>query len=88
MVLILTDGRNQDRKSIDRPALLAELKKLQDPNRPLPIVFIGIGPDVDVSELNEIVKPTGGQTFATADPAKIQEIFFTTLSRVIAGNSS
>jgi hypothetical protein len=84
LVLIMTDGHNQDRKSIDRPTLLAELKKLQDPNRPLPIVFIGIGPDVDVTELNEISKPTGGQTFTTMDPDKINEIFFAALSRVIS----
>jgi hypothetical protein len=87
MVLILTDGRNQDRKSIDRETLVADLAKLQDPNRPLPIVFIGIGPDVDKTELDAIVKPTGGQTFATADPNKINEIFFAALSRVITGKS-
>ncbi|MEV4310845.1 substrate-binding domain-containing protein [Actinocrispum sp. NPDC049592] len=87
LVLVLTDGRNQDKKSIDRPTLIAELAKLQDPNRPLPIVFIGIGPDVDTSELAAIAKPTGGQQFSTADPNKINEIFFQALSRVISGKS-
>jgi hypothetical protein len=85
LVLILTDGRNQDKKSIDRATLVAELTKLQDPNRPLPIVFIGIGPDVDTSELSAIAKPTGGQQFSTADPNKINDIFFAALSRVISG---
>jgi extracellular solute-binding protein/von Willebrand factor type A domain-containing protein len=87
LVLVLTDGRNQDKKSIDRATLVAELAKLQDPNRPLPIVFIGIGPDVDTAELNAIAKPTGGQVFATADPNKINDIFFAALSRVISGKS-
>jgi hypothetical protein len=86
-VLILTDGKNDDDgRGVNRDALLAELAKMQDPNRPLPIVFIGMGPDVDVNELNAISKATGGQTFSTADPNKINEIFFAALSRVISGS--
>ncbi|ALG06111.1 substrate-binding and VWA domain-containing protein [Kibdelosporangium phytohabitans] len=86
LVLILTDGKNDDDgRGINREALLAELGKMQDPNRPLPIVFIGIGPDVDVEELNAMSRATGGQTFSTADPTKINEIFFSALSRVISG---
>ncbi|TCO58221.1 substrate-binding and VWA domain-containing protein [Actinocrispum wychmicini] len=87
LVLILTDGQNADKKSITRDDLVGQLAKLQDPNRPLPIVFIGIGPEVDKDELGAIVKPTGGQVFATADPNKINEIFFQALSRVISGKS-
>ncbi|MFD1049722.1 VWA domain-containing protein, partial [Kibdelosporangium lantanae] len=87
LVLVLTDGQNQDKKSITRDDLTAQLAKLQDPNRPLPIVFIGIGPEVNKDELNAIAKPTGGQVFATADPNKINDIFFQALSRVIAGKS-
>nr|WP_042190565.1 substrate-binding and VWA domain-containing protein [Kibdelosporangium sp. MJ126-NF4]CEL19433.1 hypothetical protein [Kibdelosporangium sp. MJ126-NF4]CTQ94768.1 hypothetical protein [Kibdelosporangium sp. MJ126-NF4] len=88
LVLILTDGKNDDDgRGISRDALLTELGKMQDPNRPLPIVFIGIGPDVDVDELNAMSKATGGQTFSTADPTKINEIFFAALSRVISGKS-
>lgn len=87
LVLVLTDGQNQDKKSITRDDLTSQLAKLQDPNRPLPIVFIGIGPEVNRDELNAIVKPTGGQVFATADPNKINDIFFQALSRVIAGKS-
>ncbi|MET0135657.1 MAG: substrate-binding and VWA domain-containing protein [Kibdelosporangium sp.] len=86
LVLILTDGKNDDDgRGISRADLLAELGKMQDPNRPLPIVFIGIGPDVDAAELNAISKATGGQTFSTADPNKINDIFFAALSRVISG---
>ncbi len=86
LVLILTDGKNDDDgRGVTREALLAELGKMQDPNRPLPIVFIGFGPDVDVAELNAISKATGGQAFNTADPTKINEIFFAALSRFISG---
>jgi hypothetical protein len=87
LVLVLTDGKNDDDgRGVNREALLTELANMQDPNRPLPIVFIGMGPDVDVNELNAISKATGGQTFSTADPNKINEIFFAALSRVISGS--
>jgi Mg-chelatase subunit ChlD len=63
LVLVMTDGRNEDEESIGRSRLLAELAELQDPRRPLPIVFIGLGKDVDPDELETIAEVTGGQVF-------------------------
>lgn len=82
-VIVLTDGRNDDADSITREALLAELAKLQDPRRPIPIIGIGIGPDIDVAELRAIAGATGGQGFTTPDPARIGEIFYTALSTLL-----
>lgn len=82
-VIVLTDGRNDDADSITREALLAELATLQDPRRPIPIIGIGIGPDIDVAELQAIAGATGGQGFTTPDPARIGEIFYTALSTLL-----
>lgn len=82
-VIVLTDGRNDDANSITRETLLAELAKLQDPRRPIPIIGIGIGPDVDVAELQAIAGATGGHGFTTPDPARIGEIFYTALSTLL-----
>ncbi len=82
-VIVMTDGRNDDDNSITREALLAELAKLQDPRRPVLIVGIGIGPDIDVGELQAIAGATGGQAFTTPDPTKIADIFYAALSRVL-----
>jgi hypothetical protein len=84
VVIVMTDGRNDDDNSISRDALLSELAKLQDPTRPIPIVGIGIGPDIDVGELQAIAGATGSQAFTTDDPTKIRDIFFAALSRVLA----
>lgn len=84
VVIVMTDGRNDDSNSISRDALLAELAKLQDPRRPILIVGIGIGPDIDVGELQAIAGATGGQAFTTPDPNKIGDIFYSALSRVLA----
>jgi hypothetical protein len=82
-VIVMTDGRNEDANSISRDQLLAELAKLQDPQRPIRIVGIGIGPDIDVGELQAIAGATGGQAFTTPDPTKIGDIFYAALSRVL-----
>ncbi|MGQ0840667.1 substrate-binding and VWA domain-containing protein [Actinokineospora sp.] len=83
LVVVLTDGKNEDRNGITRDQLLAELAKLQDPRRPLVIVGIGIGPDIDVAELDAIAKASGGQAFTTPDPTKIGDIFYAALSRLL-----
>lgn len=83
VVIVLTDGKNEDGNSISRESLLAELGKLQDPRRPILIVGIGIGPDVDQGELQAISGATGGQAFTTEDPTKIGNIFYAALSKVL-----
>lgn len=82
-VILLTDGRNDDANSISRDQLLAELQQLQDPQRPVRIVGIGIGPDIDVGELQAIAGATGGQAFTTADPTKIGDVFYGALSLLL-----
>lgn len=82
-VIILTDGRNDDANSISRDELLAELQKLQNPQRPVRIVGIGIGPDIDVGELQAIAGATGGQAFTTPDPTKIGDVFYAALSLLL-----
>ncbi|MFC7612790.1 substrate-binding and VWA domain-containing protein [Actinokineospora soli] len=82
LVIVLTDGKNEDADGISRQALLAELAKLQDPRRPLQIVGIGIGPDIDTAELRAVAEATGGQAFTTPDPTKIGDIFYAALSKL------
>jgi ABC-type molybdate transport system substrate-binding protein len=83
LVVVLTDGRNEDRESISEEQLLAELGKLQDPRKPLPVIGIGIGPDIDPTELQTITAATGGQAFTTPDPTKVSEVFYQALSKLV-----
>ncbi len=83
IVVIMTDGRNEDSRSITQDALLAELGTLQDKRRPLPIITVGMGPDVDTGELDRISSATGGRSFTTADPAGIGDIFVSALSTML-----
>lgn len=85
VVLLLTDGQNEDGDGISRQALLSQLRKLADPRKPVAIINIGIGPEVSRSELKSISDVTGGHTFVTRDPTKIGDVFLAALA-VLTGN--
>jgi Ca-activated chloride channel family protein len=80
-VLLFTDGKNDNPDGISRSTLIAELKKLADPKRPVRMVVIGIGDEVDANELEAITNATSaGGVFIAPDPAKISDIFLEAIS--------
>ncbi|BCJ51732.1 hypothetical protein Asp14428_32070 [Actinoplanes sp. NBRC 14428] len=80
-VLLFTDGKNENPDGISRGTLISELKKLYDPKRPVRMVIIGIGNEVDANELEAITQATSaGGVFIAPDPAKISEIFLEAIS--------
>jgi hypothetical protein len=82
LVVVMTDGRNNDPAGIGLPELRAQLARLGDWKRPIPVIGVGIGPGADQAELDQITTPTGGQTFLAQDPAKIMDVFYAALSRL------
>jgi len=75
-VLLFTDGQNDNPGGLTREQLVSDLKKIKDPNRPIRMVIIGIGNEVDRNELQAITSATdAGGVFIAQDPAKIGEIF-------------
>lgn len=74
-IVLFTDGKNDDDNGISQKDLLAQLKKLRDPEQPIQVIIIGIGTGVSQAELEPITAITGGRPFITADPTKIGEIF-------------
>lgn len=75
VVLILTDGVNDDQGSISLDSLISTLTAEQDATRPVPVISIAFGPDSDVGVLNQISKATGGAAYESKDPRQIGEIF-------------
>lgn len=80
MVLVLTDGKDDNASGISRAKLLRELAALRDERRPVPILFIGVGPDIDPAELKQIARATDGRVALTQKPAGIRQIFFEALA--------
>ncbi|MEU6996270.1 substrate-binding and VWA domain-containing protein [Streptomyces sp. NPDC046465] len=73
-LVILTDGANQDPGSISRGSLIAQLEKLSDPEQPVPIIAIAVGPDADKDEVQQIAEATGGSGHQVDDPAQIHAV--------------
>ncbi|MCW8098706.1 substrate-binding and VWA domain-containing protein [Streptomyces tauricus] len=84
-LVLLTDGVNQDPGSISRTRLVSELRKLADPERPVPVIAIAVGPEADKKELNEIAEATGGSGHLVTDPSQIHSVILKAV--VKAGNT-
>ncbi|WP_033344437.1 substrate-binding domain-containing protein [Catenuloplanes japonicus] len=74
-VVLFTDGQNEDANSISREDLIKQLKEKADPKRPIRVILVGIGNEVNKEELESVAEAGGGGAYVAQDPAKIDEIF-------------
>ena len=79
-VIVLTDGRNEDADSIGLDELLATLKELADPARPVLVLTIGISADADADALEQIAEATGGSSYIAETAADIQSVFINAIA--------
>jgi hypothetical protein len=75
VMILLTDGANDDPRSIGQKALLARLGKLRDPRRPVRIIGIAISKDADLTSLTRIARATGGNAYRADTPTDILKVF-------------
>jgi Mg-chelatase subunit ChlD len=75
VVVVLTDGQNDDPIGITREELLRRLTAESDPARPVTVVGLTVGADVDPTPLQEIARATGGRSFVITDPARVNSVF-------------
>ncbi len=80
-VLLITDGKNDDANGIDLPTLLSELKRIDDPLKPVPVIMIGFGPDTDVASMTEIARSTGGAAYSATKPEDLGLVLVDALSQ-------
>lgn len=70
-IAVFTDGRDEDDPdSLDLPGLLADLRAVQDPARPIVPLFFAFG-DADIDAMHRIADPLGGQVLSFSSPAQI-----------------
>ncbi|WP_194410402.1 VWA domain-containing protein [Microbacterium cremeum] len=71
LVLLNTDGYNEDDEGLDLQGLLTELEKLRDPAKPVAVIAIGYGPDTDQAALEQIAAATDGAAYQALQPTDI-----------------
>ncbi|MBB3676937.1 substrate-binding domain-containing protein [Modestobacter versicolor] len=80
-VVLITDGENEDDTGIQLDVLLDTLRSEADPNRPVKVVGIALGPDADLGALEEIAGATGGAAYQALDPEDLQSVLFDAIRR-------
>ncbi|MDL4820212.1 substrate-binding and VWA domain-containing protein [Actinomadura opuntiae] len=74
-VLLFTDGRNDDPGGPSLDRTVAALRAERRATRPVQIIVIGFGPDVDTAELRRLAGATGGSVYTARAPQDILRIF-------------
>jgi hypothetical protein len=85
VVVVMTDGNNNDPAGISRAELLSRLHAEADPRRPITVMGVAIGPDVDPTELDQVTQATGGRAYVVTDPSRIDTVFFAALGALAKG---
>jgi hypothetical protein len=79
-VLVVTDGTNEDDDAgIQLEKLLATLKSEANPERPIKVIGVALGPDADVQALERIAAEYDGAAYSAVDPADLQTVLFDAL---------
>lgn len=74
-VIVFSDGANDAEDSIGREDFLSQLRDMQDPQRPVKVVTVGILEDADPAILADIAEATGGSSHISRTPEEIPEVF-------------
>ncbi len=80
-VVVVSDGRDEDRDSVGLTDLLATLRAERDLDRPVPVNTIAYGPDSDAAALAAIAAVTGGAFYSAPDPRGIDRVFLDAVSQ-------
>lgn len=86
-VFVMTGGKNNDPDGVTLRQLLAALKKENDPNRPVMVVFMGLGNGVDLPALQQIATQTNGAAYDAGQPSDVPKILLLTLARRLCSSS-
>ena len=73
-VLLFTDGKNDDLGSPTINQTVQTLEGLNNPSNPVRITTIGIGPEVNGTELDKLATATGGNSYVVRDANDLQTV--------------
>jgi hypothetical protein len=80
-VVLFTDGLNDDQGGITLTQTVAELKALVNRNKRVRLITIGIGNDVDLAAMKQMVAPSGGTAYQATTPNEVRTILFDALAK-------
>ena len=75
MLVVMTDGKNEDRVGPDLATLTGRLGAARKASRPVTVILSGYGSDADMGVPGQIGRTTGGRTYLARNPADIGKVF-------------
>lgn len=78
-IVVFTDGRSNLKDGLTLSRVKRELENLSDVARPIRVILMGIGPEADIAELQDIAAITGGGAFPLSAPEQLTQIFLKAL---------
>lgn len=78
-VVLMTDGVNDDASGLSLEQLLAALKSERDKSRPVRVILIGLGDQVDAATLQRVAETADGSSYVAKDPQDITTVFIEAL---------
>lgn len=86
-LVVMTDGKNDDPTGgLSTEELIAKLKAAKNPDKPVRLVLLGIGPDTDEAAMRQITDAVGGQTQVATDPTQLTPLFASAVWSVNPGS--
>lgn len=79
VVILLTDGGDEEDLGLSRKQLVDELTRIRDPSKPIQFVAIAYGPSADVTSLRAITAAVGGRTYVSKDPTDLSAVLLSAL---------
>jgi hypothetical protein len=83
-VVLMTDGFNDTNHGPDLATTVATLRSLVDPQRPVPLFTIGIGPAADMNALRQLSTVTNGTAYRVDTAMDIVNVFLDVLAQRVS----
>lgn len=81
LIVLLTDGRNDDDESITQQQLIVALQRLHRAQEPIQVVSIAYGEQPDLDNLAEISETVGGRVVSSPKLQNLERLFIKALAR-------
>ncbi|HSJ45899.1 MAG TPA: substrate-binding and VWA domain-containing protein [Euzebyales bacterium] len=81
LIVLLTDGRNDDADSISHERLLSSLARLHRAQEPIQVVSIAYGVQPDLDKLAEVSELVGGRVVSSPELKNLERLFIEALAR-------
>jgi hypothetical protein len=80
-MLVMASANDNTPGGPSTAALLDAIRTEADLQRPVQIIFVAFGTDIDTSQMERIAQATGGGVYSTRDPNQIINVFMDSIAR-------